>query len=200
MQSNISRYTLAICAIHNDHIHGKDIESDPYIESNYLIINTVDNYSFERKYYVNDIDLYNMKYSISNNLDVSLSENTNQYEVGRVPRHRFEWMVVNRNIRNRDVYRHPIIRNYIEIGLKRGFVRLEVVEEIQLYSGEHIAILKTFWLRIFARIVKKRILIKKQIPIFLKNTRFLMNVEHMGSTYMKKEMKRVGIPAIPNLL
>jgi hypothetical protein len=197
MQSDISRYTLALCAIHNDYIHGKDIESALDIESNYLIINTVDNYSFERKYYVNDIDLYNMKYSISNNLDVSLNPNTNQYEVGRVPRHRFEWIVVNHNnLHNRDVYRHPIIRNYIEIGLKRGFVRLEVVEEIQLYSGEHVAILKTFWLRIFALIVKKRILIKKQIPIFLKNTRFLMNVEHMGCNYMKKEMKRVGIPFI----
>ena len=46
---------------------------------------------------------------------------------------------------------HPFIRAYSDILQKKGFHTLEIVEGIELDSGEYIAILKTFWLRIFQR-------------------------------------------------
>ena len=46
---------------------------------------------------------------------------------------------------------HPIVRNYLKIATHPYLNRLQIVEVHRLETGEDIAILKTFWIRIFQR-------------------------------------------------
>ena len=48
-------------------------------------------------------------------------------------------------------YYHPVIRNYNEILIKKHNISLEIIECVELEGGEHVAIYKTFWLRIIQR-------------------------------------------------
>lgn len=71
-------------------------------------------------------------------------------------------------------YGHPFIRNYRSIIEKRGTRMLEIAEQVMLPGDECVCILKTVWLRIFQRRVKKWIQNKKRVAQLLKKTRFLM--------------------------
>ena len=57
---------------------------------------------------------------------------------------------------------HPTIRNYLKIAMHPYLNRLQIVEVHRLETGEDIAILKTFWIRIFQRKWKRL------CPIFIK--------------------------------
>jgi len=48
-------------------------------------------------------------------------------------------------------YLHPVIRNYHQILIKKKYVFFEIIECVELEGGEHVAIYKTFWLRILQR-------------------------------------------------
>ena len=54
-------------------------------------------------------------------------------------------------LRNSPQTPHPFIRAYWDIGQKNGYCSLQIVEGCELYTGEYVGILKTFWLRIFQR-------------------------------------------------
>ena len=72
-------------------------------------------------------------------------------------------------------YGHPTVRNYRNIVERIGMRTLEIAELITLpYGDECVCILKTVWLRIFQRHVKKWIQNKKRVAKLLKETRFLM--------------------------
>lgn len=58
-------------------------------------------------------------------------------------------------------YDRPLIQNYNYI-INKNSVPFDIVECIELDGGEYIAIFKTFWLRIFQRMWKKRFALKKQ--------------------------------------
>jgi hypothetical protein len=61
---------------------------------------------------------------------------------------------------------HPSIRNYKNIILNNNYIKPEIAQCITLVTGETIAILKTFWIRIIQKtwknIFKKRLNIIKQ--------------------------------------
>lgn len=50
--------------------------------------------------------------------------------------------------------RHPFIRNYENIIRRNGF-KLDIIQNIHLETGESVAILKTFWIRIIQRVWKR---------------------------------------------
>lgn len=50
---------------------------------------------------------------------------------------------------------HPTIRNYNNIIKSENYIKLNIIEKIELDSGEIIAIIKTFWIKIFQRKWKK---------------------------------------------
>ena len=121
--NNYSKYCLAYCEIFNSKIHGKDDSSSKNIDSHYLIFKTLQNDEFH-----NDANFM----EISNDI-----------------------CIIRENIRNRyskySNYSHPVIRNYSEILIIKNYMSLEIIECVELEGGEHVAIYKTFWLRIIQR-------------------------------------------------
>jgi len=53
------------------------------------------------------------------------------------------------------VLKHPTIRNYNKIIKSNRYYNLEIVKPEELEGGECVAILKTFWLRLFQRKCRK---------------------------------------------
>jgi len=62
-----------------------------------------------------------------------------------------------RIISNNKLNKHPLIRNYKNIISTPNYIKPEIAEVIYLQGNECVAILKTFWIRIFLRICKKKI-------------------------------------------
>lgn len=76
--------------------------------------------------------------------------------------------------------RHPTIRNYNNIIKRVNYIKLDIIECIEIDSGEIIAIIKTFWIKIFQRKWKKYYsgLIKK--IKYNKNIKNRLNLELSG--------------------
>jgi hypothetical protein len=82
----------------------------------------------------------------------------------------------------RNIYHgeHPIIRNYKKISSNKNYIKLDIVQDYYLSGNEHIAIIKTFWLKIFQRIWKKFYKNRKQLIKFYSNPKQLMKREING--------------------
>ena len=120
--NNHSKYSLAYCEIFNSKIHGKDDSSSKNIESHFLIFKTLHNDEFH-----NDAEFI----EISNDI-----------------------CIIRENLKNRHLnyyHSHPVIRNYTSILIKKDYISLEIIECVELEGEEHVAIYKTFWLRIIQR-------------------------------------------------
>jgi hypothetical protein len=116
-----SKYNLAYCEIFNSKIHGKNSNSSKNIESHFLIFRTL---------------CINEFYTITQFIPIS----------------DFICTIRGDYIRNDySLHLHPVIRNYNEILIKKHYISLEIIECIELEGGEHVAIYKTFWLRIIQR-------------------------------------------------
>ena len=125
-----SKYELAFCVFFNAYIHGKDHNSSPNIDSHYLILHSVNTDMF---YHSGEF-----------------SEFMRMINASR--RH------YSRYIHQNDRWReHPIIRNYNCAVIKKNYISLEIIQHIEMEGsgGEHVAIYKTFWLRILQRKWKK---------------------------------------------
>ena len=116
-----SKYDLAFCEIFNSKIHGKNSNSSKNIDSHFLIFRTLCIYEF---------------YTITQFIPIS----------DFICTIRDDYIT---NITNN--YSHPVIRNYNEILIKKHYISLEIIECVELEGGEHVAIYKTFWLRIIQR-------------------------------------------------
>jgi len=131
-----NKHYLMLCELHHPSIHGKDIYSDLFIETHYIVYDRFDfktgksltSESFDNElddYYMNDVlkflkDHYYNSFPLYNNLKY-----------------------------------HPTIRNYHNIISKSNYIKPEIGEYIILPTQEAIAILKTVWLRIIQRKWKK---------------------------------------------
>jgi len=156
---NLSTYVkhknyLMICELHNPELHGKDENSDPNIETHYLVYSRFDPYTGRS---LNDIEEYNDE-------DTDREYNTDsddEYEENR--RYTIQdAIVLIKNIystqiliNNRYYCQHPTIRNYHNIISNTNYIKSEIGEYIILPTQEAIAILKTFWLRIIQKKWKK---------------------------------------------
>lgn len=123
------KYKLAFCVFFNSYIHGKDENSSPNIDLHYLILHSVNIDSF-----------YNSEeFTLFMNMIHMSREFYRRY---------FQ--------RKEKSTEHPVIRNYKTAVSKKNYISLEIIEHIELeHGGEHVAIYKTFWLRIFQRKWKK---------------------------------------------
>lgn len=128
MESMESKYKLAFCTFFNAYIHGKNVTSSPNIDSHYLIFRSMQLNVF---YDVQEFTIFMQMMNIS-----------------REFYHRYL-------ILNKEWTKHPVIRNYRAAVSKKNYISLEIIEYIELEGGEHVAIYKTFWLRIFQRKWKK---------------------------------------------
>ena len=124
-----SKYKIAFCTFFNAYIHGKDENSSPNIDSHFLILHLLDVDVF---YNSEEFLLFMNMIHMSRNYycrHFQLKEKSTQ---------------------------HPVIRNYKNAVLKKNYISFEIVQHIELEGGgEHVAIYKTFWLRVFQRKWKK---------------------------------------------
>jgi hypothetical protein len=120
-----SKYELAFCVFFNPSIHGKDEDSSPDIDSHFLILHSIDM----------DVFYHSQEFS----------EFMQMINVSR--RHYARWHI--------RLNKHPVIRNYKYAVVKKNYISLEIIQHVEMDGGEHVAIYKTFWLRIFQRKWKK---------------------------------------------
>lgn len=140
--------------IYNQYIHG---DGEPMINSHYLIIGKFNHY-YES--YYSDDELENDSTNASVYDDDY--DDDDEYDRDDVP---IEEIITLHNdkyrsqfIRNTVRYKHPFIRNYRQIVLRPGYIQPEIAECIILPSGESVAILKTFWIRIIQRAWRRVVL------------------------------------------
>ena len=150
-----SKYQLAFCVFFNADIHGKDENSSPSIDSHYLILHSLDTDTF-----------YNSQ---------SFTNFMRAIDASR--RHYARY--IESNSRTRE---HAIVRNYKNANLQKNYISLEIIEHVELeIGGEHVAIYKTFWLRVFQRKWKKYHHYKMQMVRRLMKPRGLLWREIVGS-------------------
>ena len=155
----LSKYRIVLSEIYNEYIHGGN---EPMINSHYLIIGKFNNYY--ESYYSDDEE---------NNSDDEYNSDTNDYDRDIVPIE--EIMTLHNDkyrsqfIRNTVRYKHPFIRNYRRIVLRPEYIQPEIAECITLSSGESVAILKTFWIRIIQR-VWRRVLLERKVVLEKRST------------------------------
>jgi hypothetical protein len=76
---------------------------------------------------------------------------------------------------------HPVIRNYEYImNNKKVYPSVEIVEPIELSTGEYVACIKTFWLKLFQRKWKKIFKERKKKLNHYKVLTNLLNRERFG--------------------
>lgn len=147
-----SKYCLMLCELHYPGRHGKTYNSDPNIETHYLVYDRYDpitgiSLSYFNEYQELDTDddsdsdtviehigLYNINNEITFLKNMySDTSNFDTYIFGV----------------------HTSIRNYHSIISRENYIKPEIAEYIILPTQEAIAILKTFWLRIIQKKWKK---------------------------------------------
>jgi hypothetical protein len=151
-----TKYELAFCVFFNAYIHGKDENSSQNIDSHYLILHSMNIDTF-----------YNsLEFTIfMNMINMSRSHYSQHFEMNQ-----------------QHVEQHPVIRNYKAAVLKKNYISLEIVQHVELQGGEHVAIYKTFWLRIIQRKWKKYYQYKMQLVRKLLKPRGLLWRE-IGTTF-----------------
>ena len=143
-----NKYYLMLCELHHPQIHGKDNDSNPHIETHYLVYDR-----YDTKTGISFMDLDEISgYNTDNEYDSDEESNNN------------EILKIHDNIQIIKEYydlnihtftSHPTIRNYKNIISRTNYIKPEIGEYIILPTQEAIAILKTFWLRIIQKKWKK---------------------------------------------
>jgi hypothetical protein len=134
-----------LCELHYPAIHGKTADSDPHIETHYLVYDRFDpitgiSYSCldDENYDTEDEDNENSVYTINDSITFLKNHYSNPSRFNR-------GLLGN----------HPTIRNYHNIISRQNYIKPEIGKYIMLPTQEAVAILKTFWLRIIQRKWKK---------------------------------------------
>jgi hypothetical protein len=150
---------LMLCELHYPPIHGKTDDSDPHIESHYLVYDRFDpktgiSYSsLEEDYNTdneNDTDDENDNPNHVNKLNDVLHFLKNHYSNPI-------------NFEQNYYGNHPTIRNYHNIINNPNYIKPEIGQYIILPTQEAVAILNTFWLRIVQRKWKQIFAERQQI-------------------------------------
>lgn len=137
-----SKYNLMLCELHNTTLHGMDEDSDPNIQSHYIVF---DKYQpFNEDYF-----------------DVLDDEPEEIYDGATVMQRDIQFL---KRLYVYQIQNHTSpIRNYNYIISRPNYIKPEIGEVVLLPTLEEIAILKTFWLRIIQKKWKKVFQERKRI-------------------------------------
>ena len=140
------QHYLMLCELHYPGRHGKTHDSDPNIETHYLVYDRFDtktgiSYSHLDEYEEYDTDSedeYNSNTFVKLNAEI-------------------KWLRQHYSTLCNSLYskKHPTIRNYHNIIKHPNYIKPEIGQYIILPTQEAVAILKTFWLRIIQKKWKK---------------------------------------------
>jgi hypothetical protein len=155
-----SRFNLVLCELHYTPIHGKTRTSCPTIEGHYLLIDQFDGLT---GIMLDDLEEY-VEYDtdeeiISDSEDEDGNENgiTHLYQTQAFYK---KYYMEQFEFREKP---HKLLRNYHNIISQPNYIKPEIAECITLPTGEHIAIIKTMWIKIIQRKWKKIYAIRKHI-------------------------------------
>jgi hypothetical protein len=134
-------YQLILCELHCPEIHGKTDDSNANIENHYMVYDTFD--PITKLAHSNSATEY-CDYEYTSIVDCEQLDDNLVYLDDEIA---FLKMIYS----NIFIMNHPTIRNYNNIVSRPDYIRAEIGDTILLPTGENVAILKTFWLRIIQR-------------------------------------------------
>jgi hypothetical protein len=144
---NENKWYLMLCELHFPTIHGKTCDSEPNIETHYLVY---DIYDPMTKISLQNPGIY--EYDSDDSNDTNLSDLDNDIiSLNRKYLLLSRYFIKYPNANNK----HPTIRNYYNIISISNYIKPEIGEYIILPTQETVAILKTFWIRIIQKKWKK---------------------------------------------
>ena len=140
--TNNNKWHLMLCELHLPTMHGKTNNSDPNIETHYLIH---DLYNPTELYETDD----------SSDSDSSDDEENSYNRIHNAINYlKQKYLYITYEF-DPIFHNHPIIRNYYKIVSDPNYIQPEIGEYIILPTLEAVAVLKTFWIRIIQRKWKK---------------------------------------------
>lgn len=142
-----NKYILGICEIFHPNIHGFTNNSYQYIQTHFIILSII-----------HKSDFYTM----------CIRDCIHNY-INSVYRYY--------NINNHKLIHHPNIRNYNNIISNKNNIKLNIILIIKLRTNENIAIIKTFWLKILQRKIKKNYKNRLLKLEKMKNIKYIMKRE-----------------------
>ena len=135
---------LMLCELHLPTMHGKTNDSDPNIETHYLIHDLY-----------NPTELYETNYSSDSDDSDSNDENNSYNRIHNAINYlKQKYLYITYEF-DPIFHNHPIIRNYYNIVSNPNYITPEIGQYIILPTLEAVAVLKTFWIRIVQRKWKK---------------------------------------------
>jgi len=142
--TNNNKWHLMLCELHLPTMHGKTDNSDPNIETHYLIH---DLYNPTELYETDDS-------SDSDSSDDEENSYSRIHNAINYLKQKYLYLYTTYEF-DSIFHNHPTIRNYYKIVSNPNYIQPEIGEYIILPTLEAIAILKTFWIRIIQRKWKK---------------------------------------------
>lgn len=145
----MNKFDYILCELHYPFLHGKTEESYKYIDTHYIVIGK---YYYKTGYTIeeyNEYDTdneYESDSELSNNIIPNIHDSIQYYK-------QLYLKYIKSNYLQR--FPHSVIRNYAKIVTNYNYIKPEIAQCIQLETGEIIAILKTFWIKIIQRTWKK---------------------------------------------
>ena len=139
------QHYLMLCELHYPGRHGKTDDSDPNIETHYLVYDRFDSKTGISYSHLDEYEEYDTD-----------SEDEYNNTVLRL-KDEMKWLREHYLSQFNGLYskKHPTIRNYHNIIKHPNYIKPEIGQYIILPTQEAIAILKTFWLRIIQKKWKK---------------------------------------------
>jgi len=164
------KHYLMLCELHYPGRHGKTEDSDPNIETHYLVYDRFDSISWISYSHLEEYDT---------DYDTDSEDEYNNNTFIRM-KDEMKWLREHYSNQFDNLYseNHPTIRNYHNIIKHPNYIKPEIGQYIILPTQEAIAILKTFWLRIIQKKWKKvfqerKNIIKKRCNLLNLSTREL---------------------------
>ena len=159
---NQSRFNLVLCEIHYTPIHGKTCNSFSTIEGHYLLIYKFDGLTG----IILDDELEEYYTDEEDNEDDEEDEDemmTNMQHIQQLYERNYAEMVEATEANANRQVPHKLIRNYHNIISRVNYIKPEIAECFELPTGEYIAIIKTFWIKIIQRKWKKVYAVRQDI-------------------------------------
>ena len=146
------QHYLMLCELHYPGRHGKTHDSDPNIETHYLVYDRFDTKTGISYSHLDEYEEYDTDYDYDTDSEDEYNSNTIVKLNAEI-----KWLRQHYSTLCNSLYseNHPTIRNYHNIIKHPNYIKLEIGEYIILPTQEAIAILKTFWLRIIQKKWKK---------------------------------------------